>query len=137
MKKILLLTIFLLSFCATSFADNWQWIESTDTLTISVNTEQSYKNNNIYTGWIQIVPVEYARNTYKGKPVAKIILKCSFKTTPTGNMMNIHEVFAYDDRGNFLDSDKYGKGWESITPESGGETMYKAVRDVYNNKNRV
>ena len=67
MKKILLLTIFLLSFCATSFAASWQWIYSTNNTTFSIDTASIIKKENMYTAWLKVVPLEYAQQEINGK----------------------------------------------------------------------
>lgn len=134
MKKILILTFSLLMLCATSFADNWQWVKSTDTLTISVNKEQIYKNNNVYTGWAQMIAAEYARKTYNGQTIAKAIIKCSFTTISTGDMINILAQRCYDERGNLIYSDNTSNGWEPITPGTGGDAMYQKIRELYDSK---
>lgn len=134
MKKILLLTIFLLSFCATSFAASWQWIYSTNNTTFSIDTASIIKKENMYTAWLKVVPLEYAQQEINGKKVAFILQRHSYKNTDMGVQAKLLQTVFYDKTKDVIYTDFNQANWEPLIPDSIGELAYKKIVKSYNSK---
>lgn len=129
-KRILILVMSLLCLCSSAFATNWQWVDSSDKMTISLNTDNITRINNIYTAWFRFVYVDYAQPTERGQKVKYFLERESIQKTETGDQHRTLEIILYDSQGNVIDRSNKAGNWESIIPGSFGETMFKKVLEV-------
>lgn len=130
MKKILIMILSLLCFCSSAFATNWQWVTSSDKYTISVNTDNITRINNVYAAWFSIVYLDYAQPIYQGKKVKALVQRFNFQRTELGDEIRSTEGLFYDNEGNVLTHQKELAKWDSIIPGSFGETMFKKVLEI-------
>lgn len=130
MKKFLIMLLSLLCFCSSALATNWQWVTSSDKYTISVNTDNITRINNVYAAWFSIVYLDYAQPIYQGKKVKALVQRFNFQRTELGDEFRTTEGLFYDNEGNVLTHQKELAKWGSIIPGSFGETMFKKVLEV-------
>lgn len=131
MKKILLLVSLILMLCSSiGYAANWQWVASTDKLTMSLNTEDILRVNGEYIAWTQIKVIEYAQYVENGQKIAVRLEKLGFKKTETGNEFRLLEYCEYNKDGNLVKSGKGDMQWDSIPPNSLAEGVFKKVLEI-------
>lgn len=129
-KKILVMLLTLLCFCSVSFAANWQWLISSDTTTISINTDNITRVNGVYTVWIKAVPVEYAQEIEDGKKIAMMMEQLNFRRTESGDECRSLQILCYDAKGNFVNSHKDMTNWSSVIPGTNGEKIFNKVLEL-------
>lgn len=142
MRKLLtclfLICIMLFGFSSVSSAANWQWITSTEKITISFDPSRiREKDRDAYSVWVKNEYSSYYgkefAETYKlKKPVSYNLLLFEFSYKSEG--YRVLSCLFYADDGSIIDS--YNRNpvltnFEPIIPDSVGEDIFNATFKEY------
>lgn len=144
MKKIILilsLCLSLLGLSSITYAAEWEWITSTDVMTVSFDKDSVRKSkNDRYFAWIKFELTESegikeSKRIKLAEPTSSELRRFEFDYK--NESIRIQSIVVYDKKGTVLSSytDKYSlERFEPIIPGSIGEAIFYVTFAEYQNK---
>jgi hypothetical protein len=144
MKKIITTLLFCLAvfiMSPISYAADWQWISSTDVMTVSFDKDSIRKSErNKYFVWIKFEfteseGIKQSNNLKLAKPISYQLIRFEFDYKNESNRLQTLVVYGKDGTSLANYTDKYSvEQFEPIIPGSTGEEIFYVTFAEYQNK---
>lgn len=128
MKKLFFLLSMVVYFALSSVAGaaNWQWVASSDNMTLTVDTDSITKDDGIYSFWLQYKYADFTNEKISGERIDYIKIQSKLKNTQNGYEIMDVIAYAYNSAGNPLY--KYPSNpWQSVIPGTFSEKVKNKV----------